>query len=235
MVSAKYSVIIPVYKEGAAIGRCLDHLSALYGIEQAEVIIVDGDAGSTTGRIRDVCYPFPLRFLHTGKGRGHQLNRGAALASGDVFIFLHVDTRLPLNALSYIEDSLTRVKAGAFSLYFETKDYFIKSVAVVSNIRNRMTRVPYGDQAHYITRGLYRQMKGYAEIPIMEDVEFMRRLKKEGVQIEILPKFIHTSDRRYRKDYAVVRWLHNQWLMLRYTGGLTPDQIVRRYAPHNAD
>jgi uncharacterized protein len=234
-VMPRYSVIIPVFKEGAAIDPCLSHLAALSGIGRAEVIVVDGDSGSTTGRIRGYRRPFLLRFIHTETGRGLQLNRGAAVAKGEVLIFLHVDTRFPVNALAYIDKSLNRVPAGAFSLYFETRDYFIKSVAVVGNLRNRITRVPYGDQAHFMSRTLFDRMGGYSEIPIMEDVEFMRRLKKAGVPIGILPQFVHTSDRRFRKDGAVIRWLHNQWLMLRYRSGLTPSEILLRYKPHNTD
>ena len=226
-MSPRLAIVVPVYREHDAIGPCLDHLSRCEDIDKCEVVIVDGDNGST--------HPpyglLPIRVIRSVAGRGVQLNAGARESVAPALIFLHVDTALPKNFVGKVLAALERSPAGAFDLHIVTGNPITALISLVGRIRSRITRIPYGDQAHFIRRTAFEDAGGYPEEPIMEDVGLMDRLKERQHRIVFLTPASRTSDRRWRAEGAIRCTLRNWKLMAAYRAGTKPEDLVRRYPP----
>jgi rSAM/selenodomain-associated transferase 2 len=222
------SIIIPVLHEAGEINVVIAHLRDLDPDGTVEIIVVDGDrGGSTINAIRDD----RVIRAHSEKGRGPQMNRGAALASGDVLLFLHADTRLPPGAFSeirkYLEDN--RYVAGAFDLGIDTGRTIFRITERYVAIRTRMTKIPFGDQAIFIRRGYFEKIGGFKPVPIMEDVELMARIRKHGDAICIIPHKVMTSARRWEKEGVLHATFRNWTLQLLYLFGVPPEKLIRFY------
>jgi len=223
------SVIIPVYGEAETIGTAIDRLRRTSGGASTEIIVADGGPGHTTlAVVRD----FDAVRVKCPHGRGVQMNAGAAMATGDVFLFLHADTRLPEGWPGLVRGALAGgVRAGAFSLGYDSDRAALKAVAFFANLRTRWERIPYGDQAPFLTAGLFRELGGFAGIPVMEDVELFLRLRKRGERIALLRERVATSPRRYEADGVAKRVLANWWLRIRYGLGASPHKLAGEYRP----
>jgi rSAM/selenodomain-associated transferase 2 len=228
----RFSVIVPVYREGQNIEGCLSYLATLPGISKAEVILVDGDSGSTTDVIQTREYPFRLVTLCSPPGRGLQLNRGAQAAKSPRLIFLHVDTLLPKGALKQVGKALSSGEAGAFELGIATRSRLIKMIYSLGALRSRLSRVPFGDQVLFISRKTFLEQGGFMTIPIMEDVDFMRRLKRRGIRIQILNRKVKTSDRRLRREGILRAVLRDLLLYSLYRFGASPGKLAHFYKPN---
>lgn len=232
-MTIKFSVILPVLNEAAIINSMMDHLKALAGSDQCEFIVVDGAPdGSTIKAITD----HDVYCVKSQQGRALQMNAGAAAAKGELLIFLHADTRLPRNAFNLINQMMTRqtmtqqsLIGGAFDLRIGSERPMLKIIARIASLRSRLTRIPYGDQAIFIRRDYFDQMGRYPEIPLMEDVALMRRIKKAGGRIGFIPEPVITSARRWLKEgilYATAR----NWLLLgAYFLGVSPEKLAKYY------
>jgi rSAM/selenodomain-associated transferase 2 len=222
------SLIMPVLNEAESINSTIRHIRELDGDGTVEIILVDGDPeGSTIGAIKDD----GVRTAVAEKGRGRQMNRGAALATGDVLLFLHADTLLPSNAFSLIRSTLhdKRCVGGAFDLGFNTKRRIFKITESYVFLRTRLTKIPFGDQAIFIRRTYFETIGGYRDIPIMEDVELMRRIRKRADAICIIPEKVRTSVRRYEQDGILYCTLRNWLLQISYALGVLPERLVKWY------
>ncbi len=211
-----------------AINAVLTHLRGLQRHHPLEIIVVDGDpAGSTLQAIRDNGV---VRVL-SGPGRARQMNCGASRAQGEVLLFLHSDTLLPLQALTRIGIALadTSIAAGAFDLGFDTKRRIFRITEKYAALRTRLTRVPFGDQAIFVRRAYFERIGGYAEIPLMEDVELMGRIRKRGDRICIIPLKVMTSPRRYEQEGILYCTFRNWALQLCYRAGVSPERLVKWY------
>lgn len=220
----RFSVIIPVFNENAVINSTIEHLDSLPGEASMEIIVVDGDkSGKTIGAIRDG----NVKSAISEKGRGNQMNRGAAMAEGDIVIFLHADTRLPLDAFSLIESALRDPgrQAGAFDLAIASGRPIYRMIAKIASLRSRLTRIPYGDQAHFFRRDYFQDIGSYANIPLMEDVEIMGRIKKRGERITIIKQAVTTSARRWEKEGILRCTLRNWLLICLYFSGVSPERL----------
>lgn len=222
------SVIIPVFREQAVINETIGALRRWPGGGDAEVIAVDGDAeGQTLAAIRDPA----VRKVSSPKGRGVQQNRGAAAAAGDVLLFLHADTVLPPKAFDRISEAMRDegCAGGAFDLHIDSPGAGFRAIERVANLRSRWTRIPYGDQAIFIRTACFRTLGGFQEIPIMEDVDLMRRIKRKGWRIVIFREPVATSARRWEKEGLLFCTLRNWSLMALYLCGVAPERLARFY------
>ncbi len=222
------SVVIPVLHEAGFINAALDHLTSQTESTHVEVIVVDGaQEKDTLAAIRRD----GVHLLSSLRGRGRQMNEGAAVARGDILLFLHADTRLPDTWFADVERAMTGSDCvgGAFDLGIASTHWFLKLTQLVGTIRSRLTRVPYGDQAIFIRRSFFESLGGYRELPLMEDVDLMRRIKRAGGRICFIPKRVITSARRWEKDGAIRGTLRNWVLIGLYLLGVPPERLVKYY------
>ncbi|NJK40370.1 MAG: glycosyltransferase family 2 protein [Acaryochloridaceae cyanobacterium SU_2_1] len=223
-------MIIPVLHEADNILKTLDHLEQIAEGAVYEVIVVDGDPlGSTLAKLSP-SDPLVCGIL-SQPGRGIQLNAGAVIARSTRLLFLHADVLLPQNALVKLCRVLDHYAAGAFDLEINATCLSLRWISRVASLRSRLTRVPYGDQAIFMNRDTFDALGGFADIPIMEDVVFMRRLKKQQIPISILRDRALISARRWETE-GILRCTLRNWLLLGlFTWGYSPHQLAKWYRP----
>lgn len=218
------SVIIPTLNEEARLGKTLAHLQNIAGLE---IIVADGGSSDATVIIAKKA---GARITSSSAGRGCQQNNGAAIASGDIFLFLHGDTLLPAGFTGMIRSCLTRrgVVAGAFELATDLRGPAIQFITAMANFRARHLQLPYGDQALFLTRQTFLATGGFPEIEIMEDFALAGKLRKIG-RIEIVPAAVITSGRRWQKKGLLLTTLINQAVIIGYLLGLSPTSLASWY------
>jgi hypothetical protein len=218
------SVVIPTLNEAGGVAKTVRRAKDGRNVE---VIVADGGSqDDTTG----IAAGLGARVLATEPPRARQMNAGAAAATGDILIFLHADTHRPAGFEGCVRRSLSRdgVVAGAFALGIDSPRVSLRLMERVADWRSRCLRTPYGDQALYITTETFRSVGGFPELPIMEDFELVRRLRKIG-RIDILTAAVHTSARRWRHVGVWKTWLVNQVAIVAYLLGVDPGAIARFY------
>ena len=223
------SIVVPVLDESERINLFLDRLYGLEGIDDCEVIVVDGNpAGGTVSVIKDR----QVVSVISKPARGRQLNAGAAVAKGDILLFLHADTTLPAGAVEKIQKCLADAKnmAGAFELGIDSDRLIYKWIAFWAHIRYKYFGLPYGDQAIFMRKDYFESIGGFADYVIMEDVDLVRRIRKLGDKVHILPEKVSTSARRWEKEGAVYGTVRNSILLLLFCAGVKPDRLVKYYS-----
>ena len=222
------SVIVPVFNETDVINSLIDHVKSLDRETRMEIIVVDGNpAGNTLNAVeRD-----NIVKVMSPPGRGTQLNAGAECASGEIVLFLHADTELPGGALQLISRSMETGKhvAGAFRLGIKSQAPIFRIIEFGSMIRSRLTRVPFGDQAIFMRRSYFREIGGYRDIPIMEDVDLMVRIRTRRDKIVILPEKVGTSSRRWEQEGVLRCVVRNWFLRTLYLCRIPPQKLARLY------
>ncbi len=222
----KISIIVPVLNEGTNINTFISYTKDICLGRNFELIVVDGsENGTTVNLIKDPC----VIKTTSQKDRSIQMNEGAKLASGGILIFLHSDTFLTKESIPEILRVLEKPKinAGAFDIIFDKKSPLFSFLAFTANIRSRISRNAYGDQAQYFKKEYFKNIGGYKNIPIMEDVEIMQRIKKRGGKIYISEKKIITSVRRWEKDGFLKTTLNNHIIRILYFLGAAPNKLLR--------
>jgi len=216
------AVVIPTLDEEDAIRR---HLPAVLG-EAEEVLISDG--GSTDDTVR-VATEIGARVITGAQGRGPQMNLGARHTSAPTLLFLHADSQLPPGAIDAIRQEIDKGRVGGgFTARFDEDRWPYRLGSELVNLRTHLTRIPLGDQGQFVTRRVFDQLTGFRDWPILEDLDFMRRLKRQG-PVAIIVGPVVTSARRYVKG-GVIRTLTNNWLIwLLYLAGVPPHRLARRY------
>lgn len=229
------SVIVPAYHEEERIAALLAHVGALPAPGGVEVIVADGDPERSTLAAIPHGLPLAVVPLAAPKGRARQMNAGAAEARGDILLFLHADTRLPQEAFVLIQAALADqgICGGAFSLAIEPEGKpagpGLRFIAWAANLRARFTRAPYGDQAIFIRRGVFGATGGYADVPIMEDLEFVTRLRRRGLRISLLGAWVTTSGRRWEREGLLRCTGRNLLLRALYHLGVPPGRLAEYY------
>lgn len=225
-----FSIIIPVLHESSIINQTIEHIRRIGAGFEFEIIVVDGDKeGGTINSIKNN----DVVKIVSPKGRGIQMNKGAFTAKGEILLFLHIDTELPEGAFARISSVIDDVEyaGGAFDLGIESGRWIFRLIEKLVFVRTRATRVPYGDQAIFIRRECFETLKGFKDIPIMEDVEFMQRLKKSGYKISIIPRKVKTSSRRWEREGVLYCTMRNWALISLYSLGVKPEKLVKFYYP----
>jgi rSAM/selenodomain-associated transferase 2 len=228
MDKTRFSIIIPVLHESDRINSLIDHIHYLVRDNGHEIIVVDGSPGKdTVGAIRRK----GVIKLGTEKGRARQMNAGASRAKGEILIFLHADTELPARAFARIDSIMkgNRYVAGAFSLGIRSNKNILRSLARLASLRCRITRIPYGDQAIFIRRDYFRKIGSYQELPLMEDVELMRRIKHRRDKICILSDHVMTSARRWEEEGSLFGPVRNTILFTLFILRVSPEKLARFY------
>jgi rSAM/selenodomain-associated transferase 2 len=220
----KLSVIVPVLDEAGGIVAALVALAPLRA-RGAEVVVADGGSRDTTVAL---AAPLADAIVTAPRGRGSQMNAGAAVATGDVLVFLHADTRLPADADTLIRDGLGRTGRvwGRFDVRIAGTHPLLRVIGAMMNLRSRLTGIATGDQAIFVTRAAFGA--GFPDIALMEDIAISRRLKHVGPPLCIAGPVV-TSGRRWERQ-GVVRTIVLMWsLRLAYWLGASPDWLARRY------
>jgi rSAM/selenodomain-associated transferase 2 len=218
----RLSIVIPTLDEEAALRRNLPAARAL----SDELIVSDGGSGDAT---QAVAAELGAKVVSGPAGRGGQLNRGAAAANGDVLVFLHADTRLPEGSAAAIRRAIAGgAVGGAFYLRFDSDRRAQRLGAWLINLRTRWLRAPLGDQVQFATAEVFDLLGGFRDWPILEDLDFIRRLKREG-RIAILPGPAVTAARRFLGN-GVARTVATNWLIwILFAFGVSPARLARLY------
>ncbi len=238
------SAIVPVLNEEKLLPAFLqqsDHWPI------TELIIIDGGSQDQTQAILRAWQEGPSStrhrfFLTTEAGRAKQMNKGAEVAAGSMLLFLHADSILPLTGFDALFTALQdpHVVGGAFRLQIDSPSLFLKSVSKMANLRSSLLGLPYGDQGIFVRKEIFEKIGGYANLPLMEDVDFIHRLKQQG-RLVLLQDKITTSARRWelpaqanpsqwnrwRKKYLTS--IRNVILLLLYLMGVHPKKLAEWY------
>lgn len=227
------AVIMPVLNEANQIESRLRALHRCDTLD--EVVIVDGGSDDATadvvrrfvGRGGDTRTIF--RFTVAPRSRALQMNAGAWQAKSDVLLFLHVDARLPESAISSIRKVLKGGASwGRFDTRLEDDAIVFRIIEWCMNMRSALTGIATGDQGIFVRRDVFNMLKGYASIPLMEDVEFCKRLKWVGPPA-LIREHIRVSTRRWRR-HGIVRTVMLMWLLrLLYWLGAAPKTVAQLY------
>jgi rSAM/selenodomain-associated transferase 2 len=220
------SIIIPVLDEAGHIAAALADAAAR--CPGAEVVVVDG--GSRDGTAQVAARHPGVRVLESPPGRARQMNAGARIASGTSLLFLHADTRLPPGAGELVAQALAPpdAVAGRFDVRFDSGRRVLRVVAFFMNARSRWSRICTGDQAIFVRRDAFEALGGFPDIPLMEDVELTRRLKRMG-RVVCLRARVVTAARKWEREGAW-RTIALMWrLRLLYAVGADPARLHRMY------
>ena len=222
----KISVILPVLNEAVCLPKTLEHLRRA---EDLEILVVDG--GSRDGTADLARRHTPLVF-EASPGRGAQMNLGARHASGEVLLFLHADSRLEASGFEALRSAMQdpAVAGGAFRLRIDPPGPVLNLIAAGANFRSVWLRLPFGDQGIFARASAFHRVGGYPEIPLMEDVSFIRKLRHAG-DLVTLSCAVATSSRRWREEGLFFATLRNWSLLLLFLAGVPPRWFPRWYRP----
>lgn len=220
----RVSVIIPALNEAAHIAASIASARCNH---PHEIIVVDGGSMDSTVHLAREA---GAAIIHSSPGRARQMNAGATRATGNALLFLHADTSLPPDCFPDVSSALAKpgTAAGAFLLgikgTFSGKQWMEWGI----NFRSRYRQKPYGDQAIFVRRALFEELGGFDNQPFLEDLELVRRLRRQG-RILILAKTVVTSGRRWQQAGALRTTLTNQFILTAYALGVSPARLLRLY------
>ncbi len=227
------SIVIPAMDEQATVNQTIEAISHQTFSGRFEIIVVDGRPDkSTISCIENT----DVVKMTAPPGRAAQMNAGARQASGEILLFLHCDTKLPDGALESIKGLMENrsVKAGAYDLKINAKGFLFRLIEKTASVRSRLTRIPYGDQAIFIRKTYFDETGQYREIPIMEDVDLMGRIKKQKEKIHIFRRPVLTSARRWEKEGILYCTLRNWLIITFYFLGMKPEKFALFYQSGNS-
>jgi len=234
MKNTRISFIIPTLNEAQHIAATLDQLQAARQ-RGHEIIISDGGSDDSTLRLAKNKID---HHITSSAGRASQMNAAAEIANGDIFCFLHADTKtskhideLILKKLSYKNEHKTE-HWGFFNIKLSGSNWQFRIIEWLINKRSNLTNVATGDQGIFISRHVFNKLNGFSDIPLMEDIEITKRLRKTSQPVTINDTPLITSSRRWEK-HGIIKTVLLMWtLRLRYFLGASPITLASAYAPH---
>jgi len=218
----KLSVVIPTWNEAQHLAATLEGLP-----KRAEVVVADG--GSADGTV-EIARRSGARVLACEQGRARQMNRGARGTEGDTLLFLHADAVLGSDATEAIEGALAdpAVVGGFFRLHIRSPRAALRLVAFGSDLRARALGLPYGDQGLFLRRSVFEDLRGFPELPFLEDVALIRMLRRKG-RLARLDVTVATGDRHWRKLGVLLTTLLDWTMVALYFAGVSPKTLAPHY------
>nr|WP_317198588.1 TIGR04283 family arsenosugar biosynthesis glycosyltransferase [uncultured Psychrobacter sp.] len=230
------SIIVPILNEANNLPHLFTYIAGLNPSPQ-QVILVDGGSHDDSLVLaqkfiadlkNDNQSGIDWQVIKSQAGRARQMNKGASLATGDILLFLHADTKLPTQAVTDITTAIQVKGWGRFDVRLDSPDWTLKLVSKMINYRSRLTSIATGDQAIFIKRKVFEEINGYPNQALMEDVEISKRLKSIGKPVCLKSKVI-TSARRW-EQHGTWRTIVLMWqLRFDYWRGVSADNIWQRY------
>ena len=238
---ATVSIIIPILNEADNLAHLFTNINSLNPSPQ-QVILVDGGSNDdSVGIVRRFINELMLdnnckidwQMTESKAGRALQMNTGAALATGEVLLFLHADTQLPMNAMDSISEAMKRTEWGRFDVRIDSRQLMLKLVSQMINWRSKLSGIVTGDQAIFISHSLFGQIGGYPNQALMEDIELCKQLKSKQLKGIAKPACLKskviTSARRWQQ-HGTWRTIILMWhLRFDYWRGVSADHIRQRY------
>ncbi len=220
---SQITIVIPTFMEEACIEEAVRNAFTVAD----DVVVVDGGSTDSTCLTAQKA---GARVVPSAPGRGRQLDLGARTARGDIFLFLHADTRLPEGAAGAIAKALhdPHVVGGNFRLIFKPESAAATLFSVANHWRRLWLNIYYGDSAIFVRRRVYETLGGFRPLPLFEDYEFVRRLERFGRTAYLSGHLVSASSRRFAKrpwrTLALWTFLH-----VLYTLGVAPQRLARFY------
>jgi rSAM/selenodomain-associated transferase 2 len=220
----KVSIIVPTLNEVQGLTKTLTQIQQLFPYE-----LVVSDGGSHDGTL-EIAEEFTEHVVKGSTGRALQMNAGARIANGDIFLFLHADSRIEPASYEKMLHSLESSEkvGGAFSLFIDSDKWSLRLITRLANLRSKYLGMAYGDQAFFVKNSTFQQMNGFAEIPICEDIDFFKRLRKLGPVI-LLKEKAFTSSRRWLKEGIWFTTLRNILIAILFKLGFPTGILTKCY------
>jgi rSAM/selenodomain-associated transferase 2 len=223
------SIVIPTWNEAAVITRAVERA---WELGPGQVVVADG--GSSDGT-QALAAARGAEVVEAPRGRARQQNAGARQAHGRWLLFLHADTWLEAAAAAQVQAAMAdpACQAAAFRQRIEAEGALYRWIERGNALRARMLGLAYGDQGLLVRRALFDEVGGFADLPLMEDVELAGRLRRR-TRLRMLPGPLHTSARRWQQQGALRQTARNWMLLAAYFAGAAPKRLARWYPAHAA-
>ena len=219
----RITVIIPALNEAQAILGSLESVTRQQG--EFEIIVVDGQSADGTA---DIARRHARVIRSELRGRAIQMNAGARHASGEALVFLHADSCLPRNALSMLRSALADpdIAGGTFTLRFDSPQFLLRLIAFFTRFRFRFFH--YGDQGIFVRRAVFEELGGFKQMPLMEDIDFLRRMRKRG-RVTLVRAPVTTSARRFLRHGIIRQQMLDILLVVLFLLGVSPEALSKLY------
>ena len=219
----KYSVIIPVHNEADLIVPAISYLKTLH--QNLEIIVVDGQSTDDTASLAAAA---GVQVVDAPKSRGVQCNLGRIAATGDILFFIHVDTRIPLDAFTQIEQTFAEkeVNIATFRMRFDQDHFWLNIYSHFTQYDSIWTR--FGDQCIVVRKKFFDQLRGFPDWPLFEDVRFLEKARQMS-KIHSLPGPAVTSARRFKKNGILYNQIRNALLLIQYQCGVSVHKLAEQY------
>lgn len=220
----KISVIIPTYNEEGILLELVTKLATLH--KDIEIIVADG---GSTDRTLEYILDFAI-VIDSELGRAVQMNAGAKVAKGDILWFLHADCEPSYKSIGLIKEAFKddKLVGGGFRWALRGDMWYYKYITGMAHIKNKLRRNLFGDMGIFVAKDAFRELKGYKEIPFLEDMEFNRRLKKLGKTV-IFNEPLYSSDRRLLKKGPMFSFFKNLIIKIAFHLGFSPFWLANFY------